>query len=83
MLQTVPTTILRNNLADVLGEVADKRRYLLVTKKNKPVSALVNLDFFEDLLALSSPKYLKGIKKAREQYKKGEIFSHQKIFGKL
>lgn len=83
MIQTVPTTTLRNNLADVLEEVAKKRKYLLVTKKGSPVSALVNLDFFEDLLALSSPKYLKSIKEAREQYQKGKTFTHEEVFGKL
>lgn len=83
MTQTVPTTTLRNNLADVLEEVAKKRQYLLVTKKGNPVSALVNLDFFEDLLALSSPKYLKSIKEAREQYKKGKHYTHEEVFGKL
>ena len=83
MIQTVPITTLRNNLADVLEEVAKKRKYLLVTKKGMPVSAMVNLDFFEDLLALSSPKYLKSIKEAREQYKRGEYYTHVEVFGKL
>lgn len=83
MIQTVPATTLRNNQADVLGEVAKKHKYLLVTKKGKPISALVNLDFFEDLLALTSPKYLQSIKKAREEYKRGEYFTHEEVFGKL
>jgi len=83
MIRTVPTTTLRNNLADVLEEVAKGHKYLLVTKKGNPVSALVNLDFFEDLLALTSPKYLKSIKRARAQYKKGEHYTHEEVFGKL
>lgn len=83
MIQTVPATTLRNNLADILEEIAKKRNYLLVTKKGNPVSALVNLDFFEDLLALTSSKYLKSIKEAREQYKKGEVYTHEEVFGKL
>lgn len=83
MIQTVPITTLRNNLADVLDEVAKKRKYLLVTKKGMPVSAMVNLDFFEDLLALTSPKYLESIKEARKQYKKGEYYTHKEVFGKL
>jgi len=83
MIQTVPITTLRNNLADVLEEVAKKREYLLVTKKNNPISALVNLDFFENLLALASPKYLKSIKEARQQYKKGKYYTHKEVFGKL
>lgn len=83
MPATIPTTILRENLADVLNEVAKKRHYFLVTKKNKPVSALVNLDFFEDLLALNSPQYLKSVQEARRQYQKGETFSFQEVFGQL
>ena len=83
MIQTVPITTLRNNLADVLEEVAKKRQYLLVTKKNNPVSVLVNLDFFEDLLALASPKYLKSIKEARKQYQEGKHYTHEGVFGKL
>lgn len=83
MAQTVPITTLRNNLADVLDEVAKRRKYLLVTKKGNPVSALVNLDFLEDLLALTSSKYLESIRQARKQYKKGEFFSHKEVFGEL
>lgn len=83
MIQTVPITTLRNNLADVLEEVAKKRQYFLVTKKDNPISVLVNLDFFEDLLALASPKYLKSIKEAREQYKEGKHYTHEEVFGKL
>ena len=44
---------------------------------------IVNLDFFEDLLALSSPKYLKSIKQAREDYQKGRLYSHKEVFGTL
>jgi prevent-host-death family protein len=83
MVQTVPITTLRNNLADVLKEVAKKRQYLLVTKKDNPVSVLVNLDFFEDLLALASPKYLESIKEARKQYREGKHYTHEQVFGKL
>ena len=83
MIQTVPIVTLRNNLADILEEIAKKRKYLLVTKKGNPVSALVNLDFFEDLIALASPKYLKNIQEARKQYKKGEYYTHEEVFGKL
>ena len=42
-----------------------------------------NLDFFEDLLALSSPEYLTSIKEAREEYKNGEFLTHEQVFGQL
>lgn len=83
MKKTIPSTVLRANLSGAIEAVTPKEKYLLITKKGQPVSALVNLDYFEDLLALSSPKYLKSIKEAREQYKKGEVYSHDEVFGGL
>lgn len=83
MNSIVTTTVLRNNLADVLFEVAKKRDYVLVSKKRNLVSAIVNLDFFEDLLALSNPKYIKSIKEAREELKKGEAYTFDEVFGTL
>jgi hypothetical protein len=35
----------------------------------------------EDILASSSPEYLKSIREAREDYKKGRVYSHDEIFG--
>jgi len=83
MLKVVDFTTLRNHLADVLNEVSKKRDFILVTRRSKPTSALVNLDFLEDLLAMTSKKYLKSIQKARQDYKKGRVFSHQEVFGKI
>lgn len=81
-MNIVTTTILRNNLADVIAEV-ERKKYLLVAKKGNITSALVNIDLFEDLIALVNKKYLKSIKQARAEYKKGDVFTHDQIFGKL
>jgi len=43
----------------------------------------VSVELFEDLLALKDKKYLKSIKKAREEYEKGEIFTHAEVFGEI
>ena len=82
-MNVVSTTVLRNNLADVINEVSKKRDYLLVSKRGKVNSALVNIELFEDLLALVNKKYLSSIKKAREEYKKGDVFSHEQAFGEI
>lgn len=82
-MNVVSTTILRNNLADVLEEISKKRDYLLVAKKGKLKAALVNIDQFEDLLALVNKKYVESIKKARQEYKKGDFFSHDQVFGEV
>jgi hypothetical protein len=38
-------------------------------------------DFLEDLLASTSPEYLKSIKEARSDYKAGRVKSHKEVFG--
>ena len=43
----------------------------------------MNIDLFEDLLALTSKEYLKSIKKARDEFEKGEVLTHGEIFGEL
>ena len=37
--------------------------------------------FLEDLLASTSPEYLKSIKEARADYKAGRVRSHKEAFG--
>ena len=82
-MQTVNATVLRNNLSGAVNTINKNKDYLLVAKRGKVVSALVNIDFFEDLLALSNKKYLASIKKAREEYKKGQVFPHEDVFGEI
>jgi PHD/YefM family antitoxin component YafN of YafNO toxin-antitoxin module len=37
--------------------------------------------FLEDLLAATSPEYLKSIREARADYKAGRVKSHGEVFG--
>ncbi len=82
-MNVITTTVLRNNLADTLKEIDEKKDYLLVAKKGKITSAIVNIDLFEDLIALTNKKYVQSIKKAREEYKKGDFFTQEETFGEL
>ncbi|MDD5731770.1 MAG: type II toxin-antitoxin system prevent-host-death family antitoxin [Patescibacteria group bacterium] len=81
--QIVESTTFRNNMADVLSEVEKKKSIMIVAKRGKPISAIVSLDLMEDLLSLSSGRYLKDIKEARKQYKEGAFLSHKQVFGDL
>ena len=78
----VSSTTLRNNLADTLNALTE-RGYLLVSKRGALVSAVVDLDFFEDLLALANPKYLRSIRQARKDYRQGRAVTHTEVFGDL
>lgn len=83
MFKTIPATTLRNHLSDTLKAVDLHQKYLVITRKNRPVSVLVDLDFFEELLASHSPRYLKSIRQAREDYKRHRTLTHQEVFGSL
>ncbi len=82
-MNIVTTTNLRNNLADAFKKVAKKKDYLLVAKKGKITSALVDIDFFEDLLDMSSKDFKASLKKARKEYENGQVFTHEQVFGDL
>lgn len=80
--KTITASNLRSNLAAALNSVS-KNNVLIVTRRGKKERAIVDLDKYEDLLAASDPKYLESIKKAREQYKKGQVVSFNDAFGNL
>mgnify|MGYP001592980615 CR=1 FL=1 len=82
-MNIINATVLRNNLADALSEVTDKKEFLLVAKKGKITSAIVNIDLFEDLLALSNKDYLDSIREAREDYEKGRVKTFEEVFGEV
>lgn len=82
-MNIINTTVLRNNLADSLKTVTDTKDYLLVAKKGKITSAIVNIDLFEDLLALANNDYKDSIKKARKEYTSGDFLTHDEVFGDI
>lgn len=82
-VNVINTATLRNNLADTINELSKKDEFLLVAKRGKITSALVDIDVFEDLISLSDKKYLQSIKKARKEYEKGDVFTHMQAFGEV
>jgi PHD/YefM family antitoxin component YafN of YafNO toxin-antitoxin module len=83
MIGNVDTATLRAHLSDTLDEVQKKKDYMVITRKRKPISALVSLDFLEDLLARTSHPYLKSIREARAEIKAGKGKTFEQVFGKL
>lgn len=82
-MNVVSSTVLRNSLADTLRLVEKKKEYVLVTDRGKPRTAIINIDLLEDLLALGNKKYLDEIREAREDYKKGKVYTFEEVFGKI
>ena len=49
MAKTVPVREFRSNLSELLGDVADRRDHVLVTRNGKPAAALIPIDEYEAL----------------------------------
>lgn len=81
-IKTIDSTDLRNNLSEAINLVSAGEK-LIVKKRGQPKAALIDLDMLEDLLEASDPKYVASIKKARLEYKKGEVFSFDEVFGSI
>ena len=82
-MTTINATTLRNNFASAMEKITSSNDFMLVTNRGEVISALVDIDLFEDLLEVSNKEYLNSIKKAREEIKRGEVFTHEEVFGKL
>lgn len=80
--KTISASKLRNNLADALDSISNDE-VLIVTRRGKKDRAIIDLDKLEDILAVQDPEYVKSIAEAREQIKKGEVYSFEKVFGNL
>ncbi len=83
MPKVLQASDMRNHLSDVLNSLSGKEKYLLISRNREIDAAIVDIDFFEELLASLSPQYRKSIQKARSNFKKGEVFTHEEVFGKL
>ena len=83
MPKSIETTKLRNNLAAAIAEVNEKKDFLIVTRKGEPVAGIVDLDLLEDIEASKSKSFIESIKEARKQFKKGEFYTHEEIFGDI
>ncbi len=49
MAKTVPVREFRNNLSELLSDVADRRDHVLVTRNGRPAAVLVPIDEYEAL----------------------------------
>lgn len=79
MYKTIQTSTLRTSLAEVLNSIKRGDQYLVI-KRGQPVAGLLSAGLFEDFLALNSRRFVNSIKKAREEVKKGEVYSHEEVF---
>ena len=83
MAKTVPVRELRNNLSELLSDVADRRDHVLVTRNGRPAAALVPIDEYEALEEtaeiLSDPDALAAIEQGLGDIERGETVTLEEL----
>jgi PHD/YefM family antitoxin component YafN of YafNO toxin-antitoxin module len=82
-MTVITATTLRQQFADSVKTIAQEKGFMLVSNNRKITSALVDIDLFEDLLEASDKEFALSVQAAREEYERGEIFTHEELFGEL
>lgn len=79
--KTIDTTELRKNLAATLKSVSEDDIIFIKNRGKLTGKVLIDDELLEDLLLLKSVKYVAEIAKARDEIKKGEVYSFDEVFG--
>ncbi len=79
MSRTVPAREFRSNLSRLLGDVADRREHILITRNGRPAAALVPIDEYEALEEtaelLSDPGALRAVETGSAELERDESLS--------
>lgn len=80
MTKTIDASSMRKNLSEALDAVRNDKNIILVKRRGKVESALIDIDKLEDLLAVQNPDYVKSIAEARASKK---YYTPEEVFGDL
>lgn len=79
----MPVRELRNGLARLLDEVADRREHVVVTRRGRPAAALIPIDEYEALEEtaeiLSDPDALAAIDAGLAELERGETVTLEQL----
>lgn len=78
--KTIDASDMRRNLSEALDAVRDHKNIILVKRRGKVESALIDIDTLEDMLAAQNPAYVKSIAAARADKK---TYTPDEVFGDL
>lgn len=79
--RTIDTTDLRNNLSAILSAIG-KNDILFVKSRGKLTGkAIIDDELLEDLLLLQDTGYVADIARARDEIKRGDVYTFDEVFG--
>lgn len=80
---TISISEARKRIFDIAEEVQKPNKYYTFTENGKPKAVLMSAEgfdsFMEDLEILNSPETMASIKKAEEEYERGEYITWDKM----
>ena len=80
---TLPVTEARKQLFNILEDVSTPGVYYTITEKGIPKAVILSADEFDSILEtieiLQDKKLLADIKKAEEEYKRGEYYTWDEV----
>ena len=80
----MPVTTVKRDLLKLLKRVQQETDPLVITKDGKAAGILLSADEYENLIEtleiLSDKKLMKSLKRSREDYRKGRIYTHEQVF---
>jgi hypothetical protein len=79
--KTIDTTDLRNNLSATINSL-DKNDILFIKSRGKLTGkAIIDDELLEDLLLMKDSEYVADIAKARDEIKRGDVYTFDEVFG--
>lgn len=84
--KTIPAKEVRYQLSEIMNKVSYRHQPMVITRNGNPEVILIGTEDYEDMIDLMdtmaeelSPKFQKALKKARQEYKRGEIGTAEDI----
>lgn len=83
MAKTVPFTVARATLSDLLDEVHASRDHVVISRNGRPVALLMSLDEYESLQetieVLSDEELMEQLRESEEDVKAGRTYSLEEV----
>ena len=79
--KTIDTTDLRNNLSATIGALGKDDILFIKSRGKLTGKAIIDDELLEDLLLLKDGQYVADIARARDEIKKGGVYTFDEVFG--
>ena len=66
-----------------MQRVRKTKKPVIITDRGVPVTAMIDIEEFEDFLFLRQPEYVASLKRALDQSDRGEVVPMEEVFARL